>query len=187
MATVKSHGTLNGIDTEALQKTMDEVAHDPAKGMARFQVTTSWQGGTRSRTRVERWRLGGQDHPKNFTIDIDEPPQLLGTNSAANPQEYLLAAVNACMMATYVGACAMQGVELESLEIETAGELDLRGFLGIDKNVPPGYEQLSYTARMKCNGTRAQCEAVHNWVMTTSPNFWTMANPIRMNGKLEIV
>jgi uncharacterized OsmC-like protein len=171
---------INGIDTEALRQTMEAVRQDPSKGMAGFHVTTMWKGGTRSATRVRDWMLGGRRLEKNFTITIDEPPELCGTATAANPQEYLMAAMNACLMATYVAACAMQGIEIERLEIETRGELDLRGFLGLDKKVIPGYDELRYTVRIKCNGTRQQLEAVHNWVMATSPNYWNMANAIRL-------
>jgi hypothetical protein len=35
-------------------------------------------------------------------------------------------------------------------------EIDLRGFLGIDPAVPPGYETLSYTVSIKGAGTKKQ-------------------------------
>ncbi len=175
---------INGIDTEALTRTMEAVKANAAEGIARFEVTTAWRGGTRSETRVERWSLGGRQHDKNFTITIDEPPELLGKNTAPNPQEVLMAAMNACMMATYVAACSMQGIALESLEIETRGELDLRGFLGLDQRVKPGYDEIDYTVRIKGDGTQKQFEAVHEWVKKTSPNYFNMAQPIRLNGKL---
>lgn len=177
---------INGIDTDALKATMDAVRRNPATGMARFNVTTEWKGGTRSETRVENWMLGGQVLPKNFTIRIDEPPELLGTSTAANPQEYLMAAMNACIMATWVAACSMQGIELEHLEIASEGDLDLRGFLGLNKNVKPGYDELRYTVRIKGNGTPEQYEAVHRWVEATSPNYFNMANAIRMNSRVVI-
>lgn len=177
---------LNGIDTDAMRRTMDAVSSDPAKGMARFRVSTRWEGGTRSETRVDGWGLGGEWLPKDFAIAIDEPPELLGTNTAPNPQEYLLAAMNACMMATYVGACAIRGVELDSLEIEAEGDLDLRGFLGLDSRVKPGYDELRYTVRVKGRGTQEQFRGVHEWVMARSPNYWNMAYPIRMVPHLVI-
>jgi uncharacterized OsmC-like protein len=187
MATQISAAKINGVDTEQLKQTMDAVSANPASGIARFQVSTAWKGnGPRSETRVTGWELGGNRIPRQFTIPIDEPPELLGTNTAPNPQEYLLAAANACMLATYVAACSMQGIELESLEIETGGELDLRGFLGLDRNVKPGYDELEYTVRIKGNGTRQQFERVHQWVMKTSPNYWNMANPIRMVPRLVV-
>ncbi|MHC4697043.1 MAG: OsmC family protein [Planctomycetota bacterium] len=177
---------INGIDADALRQTMDDVSRDPSKGIARFEVTTAWKGGTKSETRVEGWELGGQRLEKNFTIPIDEPPELLGNMTAANPQEYLMAAMNACMLATYVAACSMQGISLESLEIETGGTLDLRGFLGLDKNVKPGYDEIEYTVRIKGDGTPRQFQAVHDWVMATSPNYWNIANPVRLKPELVI-
>src|SRR5207302_941057 len=42
----------------------------------------------------------------------------------ANAQEHLLAALNACMMVGYVAQCAVRGITLESLEIDTDGEID---------------------------------------------------------------
>jgi len=64
--------------------------------------------------------------PRRFSIDIDEPCELGGSNRFANPQEHLLAALNACMTVGYVAQCAVRGITLESLEIETDGEIDLR-------------------------------------------------------------
>lgn len=177
---------INGIDTQALQQTMEAVKSNPAEGIARFEVTTAWKGGTRSQTRVERWSLGGRQHDKNFTIAIDEPPELLGENTAPNPQEYLMAAMNACMMATYVAACSMQGIAIESLEIETRGELDLRGFLGLDRRIKPGYEEIDYIVRIKGDGTPKQFDTVHEWVKKTSPNYFNLAHPIQLNGQLVL-
>jgi OsmC-like protein len=93
--------------------------------------------------------------PRRFTIDIDEPNELGGSNSFANPQEHLIAALNACMTVGYAAQCAARGITLESLAIETDGEIDLRGFLGIDPAVPKGFENLSYTVRIRGNGKRA--------------------------------
>ena len=104
--------------------------------------TTTWQGQARSRTQVDGFEIGGEQVARRFAIDIDEPCELGGTNLFANPQEHLLAALNACMTVGYVAQCAVRGITLESLVIETKGEIDLRGFLGIDPAVPPGYESL---------------------------------------------
>lgn len=176
---------INGINTDRLQQVMEDIKADHRRGIAKFHVNTQWLGdGPKSETRVSYWSLGGERLPRNFTIDIDEPPELLGTNTAANPQEYLFAAINACLLATFVAACSVQGIALQSLEIETEGELDLRGFLGLDKNVIPGYDQVNYTIRVKGDGTPQQFNAVHEWMKKTSPNYFNMANAIAMNSKL---
>ncbi|MCF6147112.1 MAG: OsmC family protein [Candidatus Kuenenia sp.] len=171
---------LNGIDTDALKQVMEEVSKYPAKGKVKFQVLTSWKGTTRTETRVESYKIGGQKIKRNFKIAIDEPEELLGENTAANPQEVLMAALNACVMNTYVIASAMKGIKLESVEIETEGELDLRGFLGIDKSIKPGYDEIRYKVHIKGDGTKEQFEEVHRTVMATSPNYWNISNQIRV-------
>ena len=98
-----------------------------------------------------------------------------------------MTALNACMAVGYVAQASVHGIELHTLEIETAGQLDLRGFLGLDETVPPGYRQLDYTVRIGGNGTAEQFHAIHRAVMKTSPNFFNLNQPICMNGRLEVV
>jgi uncharacterized OsmC-like protein len=119
-------------------------------------------------------------------IDVDEPHELLGQNSAPNPQEMLMTALNACITVGYVAGAAVKGIALEKVEIDTAGELDLRGFLGIDPDVPPGYETLRYIVRLKGNGTPEQYREIHETVIRTSPNYFNVSRPIRIDAKLEV-
>ena len=124
--------------------------------------------------------------PRRFTIDIDEPCELGGSNKFANPQEHLIAALNACITVGYVAQCAVRGITLESLQIETEGEIDLRGFLGIDPKVANGYESLRYTVRIKGSGTRQQFAEIHDAVMATSPNVYNLANAVVLKSTLVV-
>jgi hypothetical protein len=90
------------------------------------------------------------------------------------------------MMVGYVAQCALRGITLESLEIETEGDIDLRGFLGLDPGVVPGYESLSYTVRIKGDGTAEQFAEIHEAVKATSPNFYNVANAITLRPKLVV-
>src|SRR6476661_10442040 len=173
VAQVKAAGpnVVNGINVDDLFVLIDGVKRDAAKAKTNWHVSTSWCGQTRSRSQVEGYEIGGDQVQRRFSIDIDEPCELGGSNRFANPQEHLLAALNACMTVGYVAQCAVRGVTLESLEIETEGEIDLRGFLGLDPAVAPGYEQLSYTVRIKGSGTKEEFAEIHKAVMATSPNF----------------
>lgn len=186
MSETVAPAVLNGIDTAALKQVMADVSEDPSKGVVGFQVATAWQGGTRSSTRVIGWELAGQTLEKDFTIEIDEPEELLGENTAPNPQEMLMAAFNACMLVGYVAGCSMKGITLEKLEIRTKGDLDLRGFLGLDDSVKPGYDTIEYTVHIKGDGTPSQFQEVHETVMATSPNRWNVANEIRLQSELFV-
>src|SRR5207248_7673165 len=177
---------VNGIDVDDLFALIEGVKRDAAKGKTNWRVTTTWQGQTRSRAQVESFTIGGDRVPRRFSIDIDEPRELGGTNRFANPQEHLLAALNACMTVGYVAQCAVRGITLESLEIQTDGEIDLRGLLGIDPTVPPGYENLTYVVRIKGNGTKEQFAEIHEAVMATSPNFYNVSQAVTLKPTLVV-
>jgi uncharacterized OsmC-like protein len=178
--------TLNGINTDALRDMVGAITQDPAKAMTHWQVTSHWRGGTRSDTHVTSCTIGGERVPKNFTIRVDEPLPLCGTNQYANPQEHLLAALNSCMIVGYSACCAHEGIALEELRIETEGDIDLCGFLGIDPTVKPGYDQLRYTVFIKGEGTPEQFEKIHRTVMVTSPNYFNLANAVSLKSRLVL-
>ena len=182
----KEPRVVNGINVDDLLALIEGVGRDAAKGNTRWRVTTVWPGQTRSRAHVEGFAIGGHEVPREFSIDIDEPYELGGSNRFANSQEHLLAALNACMMVGYAAQCAVRGITLEKLEIETRGEIDLRGFLGIDAAVPPGYDNLSYVVRIKGNGTMEQFAEIHKTVMATSPNFYNVSRPVDLNPTLVV-
>jgi hypothetical protein len=90
------------------------------------------------------------------------------------------------MTVGYVAQCAVRGITIESLEIVTDGEIDLRGFLGIDPTVPPGYENLSYVVRIKGSGTEKEFTEIHEAVMATSPNFYNVSRAVVLKPTLII-
>lgn len=177
---------VNQIDVTALKQAIADIKAQPEAGQTQWKVNSRWQGGARTDHFVEGFGIGGETVDRQFQIKIDEPCELGGTNQFANPQEYLLAATNACMMVGYATVAAVMGVELTKLELEITGDIDLRGFLDIDRSVPPGYQRLNYRVRIAGNGTQEQFEKMHEVVQRTSPNFYNIANPIELNGELIV-
>jgi uncharacterized OsmC-like protein len=186
MTEVLTRNVVNGIDLDAIGEVVEAINENPAKALVRFSVATQWTGQTASKSTVTGYEIGGQKVDRHFEIAADEPEELLGTNNAPNPQELLMSAVNACMTVGYVAGAAGKGIRLNSLEIRTTGQLDLRGFLGLDDSVPPGYQVIDYVVSISGNGTQEQFEEIHRTVMKTSPNYFNMARPIRMNGTLDV-
>jgi uncharacterized OsmC-like protein len=182
--TVKSR--VNGVDLEALGEVVEAIGEDAGKAKVTFDVTTRWTGQTSSETIVDGFTLAGERIVRSHRIVADEPCELLGSDRAANPQELLMAAVNACMTVGYVAGAALKGITLTKLEIRTKGTLDLRGFLGLDDTVPPGYEAIDYEVSIAGNGNPEQFDDIHQAVMKTSPNYFNLNRPIRMNGVLQL-
>jgi uncharacterized OsmC-like protein len=186
MTTTHSPSLINGINIDALRLAMDAIAERPVEGSTRWEVTSHWGGGTRSDTRITSSVIGGRRVAKDFMIAMDGPLELCSTHQHPNPQEYLLAALNACMIAGYTVGCALESIHLEELRIETEGEIDLRGFLGIAPDIKPGYDQLRYTVHIKGNGTPEQFERIHRTVMATSPNYFNLRNPTPLQSRLIV-
>jgi uncharacterized OsmC-like protein len=175
---------VNGIDVDALRRTLAAVKGDPAQGKTRWSVATRWVSGTRSDSRVTAREIGGKRIEKDFTIPVDEPRELCGTDQFADPQELLLASLNACLTAGYAAACALAGIAIEALTIETSGAIDLRGFLGLDAEVKPGFDEVVVTVRLKASASPVQLESVHDFVCRTSPNRFNVTQPVRLRSRL---
>ena len=183
--TVKN-APVNGLDLAALGQVVEAIEKDPGEAIVGFDVTTRWAGQTRSESTVTGFTMAGKRIPRSHTIVADEPCELLGSDSAPNPQELLMSALNACMMVGYVAGAALKGITLESVEIATRGSLDLRGFLGLSDAVPPGYESIDYEVRVKSDGSPEDLEEIHRTVMRTSPNYFNINRPIPLNGRLIV-
>ena len=177
---------VNGINVDDLFDLIDGVKQDAEKGQTNWRVSTAWQGQTRSRAHVDGFSIGGQTVSREFSFDVDEPLELGGSNRFANPQEYLIAALNACMVVGYAAQCAVRSITIENLTVETEGNLNLRGFLGIDPAVAAGYEELRSVVRIKGSGTREQFAEIHTAVIATSPNFYNISRPVALKPTLIV-
>ncbi len=113
----------------------------PAEHLIRPEIRTSLRPGTATEVSVDAGR-------HRFTID--EPAALGGTDLGANPIDHLLAALGACNVITYQVWAQKLGIRLDGVDIELAGDLDIRGFFGIDPDVRPGFQGIE--ARVTLRG-----------------------------------
>lgn len=81
-------------------------------------------------------RITARDH----VFTVDEPAALGGDDTGANPVEHLLAALGSCQAITFQVWAQKLGVTLDSVDITLGGDLDLRGFFGLEESVRPGFE-----------------------------------------------
>src|SRR5205814_3595668 len=65
-----------------------------------------------------------------------------GAGTGACSGDLLLSALAACAQITCQMVAAAMGIETESIEVTVEGDLDLRGTLGISKDVPVGFESV---------------------------------------------
>src|SRR5271154_6258440 len=65
-----------------------------------------------------------------------------GAGTAACSGDMLLGALSACAQITCQMVAAAMGIPIERIEVTVEGDLDLRGTLGISKDVPVGFERI---------------------------------------------
>jgi uncharacterized OsmC-like protein len=137
--------TINGVDVDRLSGTIDHISADPRLARFQFRARNQWLDGGHSRTTIKEFYGAGREDTSRtepFVLDADEPPVLLGHNQAPNTVEYVLHALAACLSGTIIYHAAARGIALDGLEATIEGDVDLRGFLGLDDSVRPGYENI---------------------------------------------
>ncbi|TAN12569.1 MAG: OsmC family peroxiredoxin [Burkholderiaceae bacterium] len=80
-------------------------------------------------------RLRAREHQ----VVADEPEALGGQDLGANPAELALSGLIACQAVTYRVWAKKLGIALDDVAIHADGDLDIRGFLGLDEGVRPGF------------------------------------------------
>ena len=93
-------------------------------------------------------------------IDAGEPAILLGTDTGANPAEYLLHALAACLTTSIVYVAAARKVELTSVESTLTGDMDVRGALGVDDEPRNGFERIGVSFRVTGNAPEEKLREV---------------------------
>ena len=132
----------NGVDTEQLYGTLDAIKAQPELGAFRFRAVNHWLDGAHNRTTIQHFYGAGQEDASRqepFVIDAGEPAVLLGHDTGANPAEYLLHALAACLTTSLVYVAAARKVRLTEVRSTLEGEMDVRGALGLSDEVRNGF------------------------------------------------
>jgi uncharacterized OsmC-like protein len=157
---------------------------DPELGKCRFRATNAWHGGTDNRTTVNGFYGAKQEipHKQSFVMRADEPAILAGGDEGANPVEYLLGALAACVTTSMVAHAAVRGIHIDSLESELEGDIDLNGFLGLSDSTPKGYTAIRIRFRV---GTDTNNLEQLKELSTFSPVLNTLTDGTRVSIDVE--
>ncbi|MHC4644828.1 MAG: OsmC family protein [Planctomycetota bacterium] len=141
----------NGINLDTLQGTVDAIREEPELGKCKFRVSNKWIDANHNCTTVTGFYGAKQEmkHKQAFELHADEPPILAGDDQGANPVEHLLNALAACVTTSMVAHAAVRGIRIEQLDSQIEGDIDLRGFLGLSKDVPKGYTNIRVKFKVK--------------------------------------
>lgn len=118
------------------------------------ELTFRIQGRSESaaRTRVQA---------RGFTLVLDEPPDLGGTDQGPNPVEYLLAALAGCINVVGHMVAKELGFELRGLEVDAEGRLDPARLLRGSEDTRAGFQEIGVRVRVDAD---ADDETLAAWL-----------------------
>ena len=160
--TTQTTSVMNGVDRDKLFGTIDLIKGTPRLAKFNFKIRNQWLDSAHTRSTIQTFFGAGTDfeHSMKFELDADEPPVLLGTDQGPNPGEYLLHALAACVTSGMVYHAAARGIAIEEIESSIDGDVDLRGFLGIDPNVRNGYQEIRMKFKIKADVPDEQLQEI---------------------------
>jgi hypothetical protein len=91
----------------------------------------------------------------------------------------LMTALNACITVGYVAGAAVKDNTPPASWICATFSASIPTYA-------QGYETLRYTVKLKGNGTPQQFREIHETVIKTSPNYFNVSQPIRIDAKPEV-
>jgi uncharacterized OsmC-like protein len=178
---------INGVNVTNLMQIIDGVKADATVAKFRFRVHNEWLEGGHNRSTLNEIYGAGQLHhrAKSFVIQADEPIVLLGGDTAPNPSEYLLSALAACVTSSLVYHAAARGIKIEEVESQVEGDVDVRGFLGLDPSVRKGFQNIRMTLAIHADVTDEQLEELASLGTGFSPVFDNVSNGVPVTVRTE--
>ena len=155
---------------QAISATQEKFRLTPEAANASFHSASKLTQGFRSDVAIRQHQLV-----------VDEPAQLGGTDAGPNPIELMLAALGACQEITYQAYAAALGIPLRSVSVKLEGQIDLRGFFGVDDSIRPGFQQITGQVHIDSDASPAQLEKLKAMVDAHCPVLDMLSAPVPVN------
>jgi uncharacterized OsmC-like protein len=171
----------NGLDVQAALDTIEAIKADARLARFQFRARNVWVDGGVNRSTIRDFYGAGQEDDSrttDFVFTNGEPPVLLGDNEGANPVEFLLHALAGCVTTTFILHAAARGISIQELSTELEGDLDVRGLLGLDDSVSPGYEQIRIRMNVKAACSDKEVDDLLAYTQRHSPVCNTVCRPV---------
>lgn len=177
--TTQKPTVLNGVPVDQLFGTIEAIEKDTSLASFKFRARNRWIDGGHNRSTVKEFYGAGQEdttRAQPFVMDADEPPVLLGKDRGANPVEFVLHALAACITTSMVYHAAARGIRIEEVESSLEGDLDVRGILGMSEDIRRGFEQIRINFKIKADVADEQLQELLDMGTKYSPVFDIVTN-----------
>jgi putative redox protein len=159
---------------DTIVATQADLRANPGNAAAMFSADSRQIEGLRSETKI-----------RQFSVTVDEPPNLGGTDAGPNPVELVLAALATCQEITYRAYATALGIPLESVSVKLEGSLDLRGFFGVKDDVRAGFNNIRGVVDLKSSASAADLAKLKDAVDAHCPVLDILRAPVPVDLKLK--
>ena len=122
---------------ESITNIISGIKNNPGAAKASFKASSKLEDGFEAGIKA-----------RDFQFVSDEPEELGGTDKGPNPVEYVLGALAACQQIAVKTYASQLDIDVESVEVEAEGDIDLHGFLALSEE-RPGFKGVSYQTVIK--------------------------------------
>jgi uncharacterized OsmC-like protein len=145
---------VNGVDLEALRNFVDAVKTGTISPDLRFVAKSVWTGGSWAEVTIDQFTAGAvtpDPSALSYKLQLDEPANVGGQDTAPNHLENLAAGLCGCIMAGIVTNASMFGAKVDGLEVTVEADINVLGLFGFDRSVPSTRNRISYTVKLNCD------------------------------------
>ena len=162
---------------ETINNLQEDLTANPENAVVQYESASILKEGLQSNVQL-----------RNHKLIVDEPKSFGGKDEGPSPVELILAALATCQEITYKAFATALGTNLESVSVNLNGTLDLQGFLGLNKNTRPGFQNIKGNVDIRSSSSQAEIDKLINIVNQHCPvlDILTKGVPIKLSQKLSL-
>jgi len=126
-----------------------------------------------------------EDGPWRFSVGMTE--KYGGQNTGPNPGVYGRAALGSCLAIGYGMWAARLDIPVRALSVEVRAHYDVRGELGIDESIRPGYTAMAYFVTVETDASEADVHRLLDTADRHSSWLDDIRNPVPVSRDVRIV
>jgi len=113
---------------------------------------------------------------------VDEPPALLGDDTAPNPSEAALAALGSCIAVGVHANAVARGIKIKKLELDLEGDLNITSVWGTGdtSDKPVGFTDVRVKVDLEADAPKEELDALVAHVKDWSPVANTYTRPVNL-------
>ena len=121
-----------------------------------------------------------------WKLIADESVKDGGNGEGPDPGVYGRAALGSCLAMCYAQWAALQGVPIDSIEVEVHADYDASAMFGFDKSTPPGWGAMRYIVRVESSAPESDVQRVLDHADSLSPLLDDFARALPVTREVRI-